>query len=70
MVEERIILVEEGRVVSVREVPCGLLMLRLLFGEEAGEGDDVSVDFLLGYRLDLAVTLRHFLEIDVEDGFL
>ena len=60
----------EKGVVTVREVPCGLLMLRLLLGEEAGERDDVSVDFLVGNRRDFAVTLRHFLVIDVEDGFL
>ena len=57
-------------VVTVREVPRSLLMLGLLFGEEAGKGDDVRVDLLLGYRLDFAVTLRHFMVVDVEDGFL
>ena len=65
MVDERIILMDDGRVVTAREVPCGLLMLGLFFGEEAGKGDDVSVDLLLGYRLDFAVTLRHFLVVDV-----
>ena len=70
MVDERVVLMESGGIVAVREVPCGLLMLRLLFGEEAGKGDDVSVDLLLGYRLDFAVTLRHFLVVDVEKGFL
>ena len=57
-------------IVTVREVPRGLLMLGLLFGEEAGKGDDVGVDLLLGNRLDFAVTLRHFLMVDVEDDFL
>ena len=70
MVDERVVLMETGRVVIVREVPCGLLMLRLLFGEKAGKGDDVSIDLLLGYGLDFAVTLRHFLVVDVENGFL
>ena len=65
MVDERVILVDNGRVVTAREVPCGLLVLGLLFGEEAGKGDDVSVDLLLGYRLDIAVTLRHFLVVDI-----
>ena len=70
MVDERLILVENSRVVTVREVPCGLLMLRLLFGEEAGQGNDVGIDFLLGYGLDFAITLRHFLVGDVENRFL
>ena len=70
MVDERAILMEKGRDVTVREVACSLLMFGLLFGEEAGKGDDVGVDLLLGYRLDFAVTLRHFLVVDVEDGFL
>ena len=70
MVDERDILMKRGRVVTVREVACGLLVFGLLFGEEAGEGDDVSVDLLLRYRLDFAVTLRHFLVLDVEDEFL
>ena len=45
---------------SLREVPGGLLVLRLLFGEKASQGDNVSVDLLLGYRSRFAVTLRHF----------
>lgn len=70
MVDERVNLMEKGRVATVREIPCCLLMLRLLFGEKAGKGDDVGVDLLLGYGLDFAVTLRHFLVVDVENGFL
>ena len=38
---------EMGREGSVREISSGLLVLGLLLSEEAGEGDDVGVDFLL-----------------------
>lgn len=34
-------------------------MLRLLFGEKARKGDNISIDLLLRYRHSLAVFLGH-----------
>ena len=44
---------------SVRKISCSLPVLRLLFGKESSEGDNVSVDFLLCYRSSLAIRLGH-----------
>lgn len=34
-------------------------MLGLLFGEKAGEGDDVGVDLLLGQRRSVTICMSH-----------
>ncbi len=44
---------------DVRKVSSSLLVLRLLFCQEACESDDISIDLLLYNRLHLAVQLRH-----------
>jgi len=44
---------------DVRKVSSSLLVLRLLFCQEACESDNISIDLLLCNRLDLAVQLRH-----------
>lgn len=43
----------------VRKVSSGFLMLRLLFREEACEGDYVSIDLFLRYRNTFAICLGH-----------
>lgn len=43
---------------NVRKVTSGFRVLGLLFCEQSGEGDDVSVDILLSYRRS-TVAVRH-----------
>jgi hypothetical protein len=38
----------EGKEEGLRKISGGFAVLGLLFGEKAGEGDDVGVDLLLG----------------------
>lgn len=38
----------EGKEEGLREISGGFEVLGLFFGEEAGEGDDVGVNLLLG----------------------
>ncbi len=48
-------------------------MLGLLFCEKASKGDNIGIDFLLGYRRHFAVVLCHFWFcwycVVVDDGF-
>lgn len=34
----------ESPILDIREIPCGFLVFRLLFGQESRQGDDFSVD--------------------------
>lgn len=53
---------------NVRELPCGLLMLGLFFGEKASKGDNISIDLFVASSSHFAVVLRHFLILRFEDG--